>query len=149
MLTSTELADLRADLEEELADRITVRYQDGTTYNEVTYVVEPNLVDRATDVPAHVVPDSTRTSTPDEAGEPIIMRTYSVTVPYATVVKVEDEVLVTTSADTQQVGLLLTVKDVRTNTLAMSRRLRCTVRLTDDPDLAAVDQFDDQFEEQF
>lgn len=135
MLTTTELDDLRTDLDRELSDQVTIRWQDGTTYNPATFVEEPNLTVRATGVAAHVVPDSTRTSTPDEAGEPIILRTYTVTVPYATTVEVEDEVVVTASDDAQLVGLVLTVRDVRANSLAISRRLRCVVRLTDDPDL--------------
>ena len=135
MLSEQEAKDLRADREADLPDRVTIRYQDGTTYNPATYVEEPNLVVRATDVRAELNPDPDRTSRPNEAGEPIIMRTYSVTVPYATSVEVEDEVVVTRSLDSAKVGEVLTVRDVRTNTYAMSRRLRCTVRLTDDPDL--------------
>ena len=135
MLTATELDDLRTDLDGELSDQVTIRWQDGTTYNPATFREEPNLVDRAVAVPAHVVPDPDRTSSPNEAGEPIITRTYSVTVPYATTVEVEDEVVVTRSEDAQLVGLVLTVRDVRVNSLAISRRLRCVVRLTDDPDL--------------
>lgn len=135
MLSATELADLRDDLEAELDDQVTVRWQDGTTYNPATFREEPNLVDRAVAVPAHVAPDPDRTSSPNEAGEPIITRTYSVTVPYATTVKVEDEVVVTGSKDVQLVGTVLVVRDVRVNSLAVSRRLRCVARLTDDPDL--------------
>ena len=135
MLSVDELADARADLEAELTDTITIRWQDGTTYNPDTFVEEPNLVVRAVGVDALVIPDPDRTSTPNEAGEPIILRTYTVTVPHDTVVAVEDELLVTGSLDAGQVGKVLTVRDVRTNTLAISRRLRCVDRLTVDPQL--------------
>ena len=135
MLSADELADARADLEGELPDTVDIVYIDGTTYNPVTFVEEPNVVTRASGVVASVIPDPDRTSTPNEAGEPILLRTYSVTVPHDTQVEVEDVVSVTASGDAGMVGLTLTVRDVRDNSLAISRRLRCVVRLTDDPEL--------------
>jgi hypothetical protein len=135
MLSAVELADARTDLEAELPDTVSISWQDGTTYNPVTYKEEPNIVVRSAAVDALVIPDADRTSAPNEAGEPILFRIYSVTVPHDTTVEAEDILQVTASRDAGMVGLQLTVRDVRDNTVAISRRLRCVVRLTDDPEL--------------
>jgi hypothetical protein len=137
MLTADELQDARDDLHAELLDRCVIVYQDGTSYDPGTFVEVPNWEVRQQDVPCLVVPDPDRTSSPNEAGEPIIMRTYSVTVPHDTVVQPEDVVVPVSTFDGQLDGLQLTVRDVRTNSLAISRRVRCVARLTPDPTLAA------------
>jgi hypothetical protein len=135
MLTAEELQDARDDMHAELVDVVDISHVDGTTFDPVTLQQTPNVTVRATDVPALVIPDPQHTGRQVESGEPVMLRTYSVTVPVETPVKVEDRIDVTASYDAEAVGVQLVVKDVRVNSLGISRRLRCQVRQTDDPEL--------------
>ena len=130
MLTADELDQLADDLLGELPDAVTVRYQDGTTLDPDTLEEVPNYVDRHIGLPA-LIAEAVQSEKVVETGDGhSVLAFYECTVPAvyndtATVVKVGDQVVVTTSYDGQTEDSVLTVKDVGHGSLSISRRLLC------------------------
>lgn len=133
MLSDAELDQARADLEAELLDVVSVWRRDGETTDPVTYepipnwtpIVQPTVVDDVAQPNALVVREPQHHTVAVQGDAPQATRMYSVTLPVADEVKVEDVMLIEQCHDPAAHGTTLTVKDPQYGTLSISRRVRC------------------------
>lgn len=134
MLTDGELDQIASDLARELPDTVTVRRQDGTTYDPDTFEEVPAWTVVAEAVRGAVTPVAQRATTVVHADSPQVQREWMVTLPVGVAgVQVEDVVTVDASHSLSE-GRVLTVRDVHHGTLAASLRLRCVENQTYPPE---------------
>ena len=123
MISPAELDEARDDLEAELVDVVSFAYRDGTTTDPDTLETVDNWVDRGPEVAALIVKSIQSERVVVTGEEPVVLRTYEVTVPLGTVAMIEDRVTVVSSHDPETQGATLKVKDVRHGSLSISRRI--------------------------
>ena len=131
MLTSEEIAAAREDMAAELLDTVTVWADTGATIlDEVTFEELPVWAKVYNQIPALVVIEVPRDRPHTEAGEPIIVRVYVVTLTVDRLVESGHIIVVDASHDDATQAAVMTVRGQRHGSLSISRKVVAQENLT-------------------
>ena len=132
MLSASEIADARLDLEGELPDVVRLWRDTGTKqFNEVTFQEDPVWELEADNVPALIVQEARNVAQVVQGEQPVFLRHYHVTIPADREPLLGWYVEVVTSEDDTAVGQVLAVRDVKLSSVGISRRMVAQQNLTE------------------
>ena len=132
MLSASEIAEARTDLEGELPDVVRLWRDTGTVeFNEATFQEDPVWELEYDDVPALVTQEARNVVQVTQGEQPVFLRHYHVTIPADREPLIGWHAEVVTSEDESAVGQVLTVRDVKLSSVGISRRMVAQQNLTE------------------